>query len=62
MNSLFTVVASACNGADEPLRGVTTQRHCEQVTRKITSELTLMAHVDVKTLLELTIYNQRAWT
>jgi hypothetical protein len=60
--SLLTVVAGACANANEPLRGVSTERCSRQVTREVFSELILMAHLDAKDLFNQTVYQQRAWT
>ena len=60
--SILTVVAGTCNSADDALRGVSTKRHCKQVTRKISPEVTLLAHFDVEYFFRKTTYCKRAWT
>lgn len=60
--SLCTIVAGTCNGANEHLQGVTQKRRWTQWLQKVSRSLTLSAHFDYKDLLEATKYNQRAWT
>jgi hypothetical protein len=60
--SLLTVVVSACDSADESLRGVGTERYYRQVTREVSYELTLLAHFDASALYRRTVYRYRAWT
>lgn len=60
--SLLTIVAETCSSADDPLRGVSTERYCKQITRAISSEVTLLAHFDIEHLVRETKYCERAWT
>jgi len=60
--SILTVVAGTCNSADDALRGVSTTRHCKQVTREISPEVTLLAYFDVEHFFRKTTYCKRAWT
>jgi len=60
--SLLTIVAGNCSSADDPLRGVSTERYCKQITRAISSEVTLLAHFDIEHLFRETKYCERAWT
>jgi hypothetical protein len=61
-DSLITIVAGACVSANDPLRGVNTPRFCRQHTRKISGDLSPMAHYQVEDLFKSTVYCERAWT
>jgi hypothetical protein len=62
VDSLITIVAGACVSADDPIRGVNTPRICRQHTRKLSADLSLMAHYQVVDLFKSTVYCRRAWT
>ncbi|OCL13977.1 HET-domain-containing protein [Glonium stellatum] len=60
--AILTIVAASGTCADDPLPGVTSERHSKQFFIGVSRNFALSAHFDYKDYLNKSVYSQRAWT
>jgi hypothetical protein len=60
--AVLTIIAASGTGADDPLPGITSERHSKQFFNGVSRSFGLSAHFDYKDHLNGSVYSQRAWT